>query len=1125
MQDPLYQKILSALEELPRDKGDQFAECVCDLLQDDHPGIVHVAGGRDAGVDGAIPTPDGLPTPLVCTIGEDVIGNMTKNLDSHRREYPTANQVVVATSQSLTPQRRRNLEKRARDKRFTLRQIYDQENVAKLLYRDPTWRRELLGIGGHQPALSVFPLNSRLDEGPKLQGRDQDVAWLDGVQGDAVVVGQPGSGKSYLLQRMAADGWGLFAASEDVTSLLDAWRELEPPRIIVDDAHSKPGLLEKLVAARRETGMSFDIVATTWPGSEKKIAAELGGVPNSQLRELELLTRDEILSIYKELGLEADSPTMTWLVDQAANKPGLAVLLGRAAVDGKWNSVVQGEELREYVVRSFLELTGIDETNILAAIALGGSRGMTMTSVADGLRSSLDNIRRSCVGLAAGGVLDDARDGAFVVIPRPLRLNLIARTFLSGSAADLQIEEFFERVVDRPSSVWELVDASLLPHTVIVPEVLRDLVRRYPSPSALRGMASNPRHLRWVLDEFPDDLLEFVGVALHTQPSLVIRKLLALTEEARPSESPWTSPDRPFSFLSGWIEDLDEPAKAISNRKLLVREAKGYLSEGGDLAIAQRAMLLALSPRLEASVLDAGAGTLLRLRRGILPPSQLEALPSVWSEIVGHFETFSPGSWLRFRSCLIGLIHPVVGSGEAEESLAALRELARTMLTDLWARPNYGHSLRVGLRRLARIAELELPRESESSFDVLFPETAPTREERAEQDQRVKRMALAWVARTPLEFVWELNHLEAEAKAIGIRWPGRASLLAEELAIKAAFPEKWLSVLLDAELDGNLIEPFLRRTLAERSPSWEELIERTFDIDSLSHVAVRCGLREKSLGPHLERRVLAGVGQDLHTLNILALRNEVPQSRLKTLFEHEDPAVVLAAAVGEWCAEPTSSVRSTLESSWRLAILRTSTWEGDNQGERIQPFNYWLAQIFATNPTLSFDWLLTQLDSLPLWIDEGSPFATAVKSLEPQQRRELIARLPAHPVLRYLAPVIVDGDPVAFESWLQSPNTVEFRLRPLLGRRDDSWDLLAPVALNRKYSATEVAEATVSTGQEVLPRGGEHWSRWVISFERRLEEDPTGALAPVFREIIRLAKEREETARTNKRAFELSRRA
>ena len=277
-----------------------FERCAVDLLREVYPGLVPIRGGDDGGMDGAIAdSRGGVPMPLVVTTAGSVIGNLNRNLESYRRGGGTASEAVVATSRPLTARQRRNLEKRAGEFGLVLRQIHDQADFVGRLYRNPGWRRELLGLTGDPPALSAFPGSPRPWPAAELLGRDEELTWLRTARSDVVMTGQPGVGKTALLSTLAKEGRGLFAVSAEIGKIADAYRELRPDRVFVDDAHldeahPRHSLLNKLVRVRQELGMAFRIVATTWPGHEDDIRQVLY-LTNDQTLRVKPLERKIIL--------------------------------------------------------------------------------------------------------------------------------------------------------------------------------------------------------------------------------------------------------------------------------------------------------------------------------------------------------------------------------------------------------------------------------------------------------------------------------------------------------------------------------------------------------------------------------------------------------------------------------------------------------------------------------------------------------------------------------------------------------------------------------------------------------------------------------------------------------------
>ena len=76
-----------------------------------------------------------------------------------------------------------------------------------------------------------------------------------------------------MLQHLIEDDWGLFDDVWDISQLEDAIRDMQPTRIVVDDAHLQGDRLSKLRQLRTQMDANFTIAAVTWPGSVDNVAA------------------------------------------------------------------------------------------------------------------------------------------------------------------------------------------------------------------------------------------------------------------------------------------------------------------------------------------------------------------------------------------------------------------------------------------------------------------------------------------------------------------------------------------------------------------------------------------------------------------------------------------------------------------------------------------------------------------------------------------------------------------------------------------------------------------------------------------------------------------------------------
>jgi len=379
IRDPFYQDIMEGLNG--KLDPELFEQCAADLLRAIYPGLVPILGGSDAGMDGAISDTEGVAFPLIATTQEDVIGNLTNNLHSYLENGGPRRRIVLATSQNLTPKRRRNLEERARRLGFKLIQTYTQEALANLLYRNPQWCQELLGLTGQPPALSVIPITSRPQTIELLIGRENDLAWLENTNGDLLLVGQPGSGKTFLMQTFAKQNEGLFLINDDPTQIAASVREQDPKAIIVDDAHMNTNRLGRLQQLRGQIGAEFRIIATCWPGQKDNVL-HLMQLPTSSMHELEPLTRDQIVELIKSTGIAGPTELIRELVNQAEGRPGLAATLCHLCIKGDYRQIALGDALSRDIRITFEPLLGSEATAIVAAFSIGGDRGMPMETVA-----------------------------------------------------------------------------------------------------------------------------------------------------------------------------------------------------------------------------------------------------------------------------------------------------------------------------------------------------------------------------------------------------------------------------------------------------------------------------------------------------------------------------------------------------------------------------------------------------------------------------------------------------------------------------------------------------------------------------------------------------------------------
>ena len=432
MTDTLYRAIKEAIAR-PLD-GTTFERCAVELLRDYYPSLRPVEGGNDAGMDGIGDFTDGTPFFLVLTVQEDVRGNLERSVQSHIDAGGGRRVVVLTTSRPVSGRRRFKLDRYLRDSfNVRLADVHERAEFIDLLYRNAAWRRELLGVPGEARALSRLPATRRPTPETPLIGRDQELEQLKAIEGDVVISGKPGIGRTFLLQQLMEDDWGLFDNGWHISQLEDAIRSMRPSRIVVDDAHFLVDRLSILRQLRSQMDTHFAIAAVTWPGSIEEVTGALPGATRFEIRELD---RDQILNVIKEMGIMGPTALLAHLVDQAHGRVGLAVTLAHASLTGDLRDVATGDVLLRDIVGWYARSVGTESRYILGFLALSGHYGATLSQVGGALRLTQPKAAELIRGLASGGTLDEAQRADQVVRlrvqPEDLRYALVRDVYLSG---------------------------------------------------------------------------------------------------------------------------------------------------------------------------------------------------------------------------------------------------------------------------------------------------------------------------------------------------------------------------------------------------------------------------------------------------------------------------------------------------------------------------------------------------------------------------------------------------------------------------------------------------------------------------------------------------------------------
>ena len=1101
--DPFYQQIIECLRgELD---SEIFERCAQDVLRSSYPSLVPVRGGTDAGMDGAIADGEGNAFPLVCTTEEDVIGNLTKSLNSYKANGSGRRKVVLATSRALTPKRRQNLEKRAQENDFSLINIHDQASMAELLYHSPEWCVELLGLSGKPPALSSLPRSNRPMITDELIGRQDDLEWLNKTQGDRLLIGQPGIGKTFLLYDYAQRRNGLFVICDDLGEIAAELRRQQPTVIILDDAHVHQALLNGLIHIRKQVSASFAILTSSWPGEDEGVR-ECMGIPSRSVHELERQSRSEILKIINNAGIGGPEALLNEILNQAEGRAGLAVTLCHLCINGDLWDVVKGDALLKSIRSSFKSLVGLRAFDMLAHFAVGGDMGIAMADVAKVLGLPEIDVRQEMALLAAGGVLTTNQD-RLSVRPRALR-HVLVRDVFFGPNTPLNIHPILNIAQSIEEVARTLVGAKYAGGK-IPQELMIITLEKANSDRAWEEYASNGTdEARFVLTRHPEIAAKSAHTFLARAPENTIPILLQ--DAVGDKRELHSHPSHPLRKLGDWINDAyPGTSDVISRRKILLGAASQWLRAGSDTDVGLHAIALALSPSFERHSLSPGDMRTITLTFGPLNTGEMKEIVKQWKaayQVISHLSHNI--DWDHLIRLIEKWSYPSHGGKEDDQQQRTRHRCARIILGDIVKLVHSHQGYLHRLKSLAHTIRYKKPIPLEAEFEILFPAEPRDINWRATMNKRHKattELADRWTHQTPSRVAKLIARYETQAQTANItNWPRLTAVATEKISLKSTRPTMWLDALLKAQVSPLLIEPFFRRIIMERKGRWRDFLERCLTDPIYQYMAMVSAIQAD---PVLPDEILDKIMPLFDGKSNILFRSELPLSTMQRLLKHSNPDVAIAAAIAEWEKDSTPKVRPEIYNDWRHAIVNYRHCSFANHRHD----SYTHREILEHDPDLGLGWLKGLRADQENCCELSETINVVTAKLNAKQRREVLDLLQPKTILaRYVLKGILTDNQL-YREFLSNPKWKREHLLPLEGFPSKEWADKAILALDAEYSPWDVARAAYLGGDSWRGNESDRLMEWIQAFHSFMTH-PDERLNKVASEGIKMAESRRNDA-------------
>jgi hypothetical protein len=361
-------------------------------------------------------------------------------------------------------------------------------------------------------------------------------------------------------------------------------------------------------------------------------------------------------------------------------------------------------------------------------------------------------------------------------------------------------------------------------------------------------------------------------------------------------------------------------------------------------------------------------------------------------------------------------------------------------------------------------------------FETLYPfwihkEELPLFESRMKDI--IIELAETWSRANPIDIAHRLSLYVAAAKAANISWPDLTVALCTELSARVSDYIIWARALIEANLTGYLIFPFLLLAANKREPDWRNVVQDCLVNPETRGSAIEVVLTLPEPPEDLVDQIWPLLDPYSSLVRFICQRRALSGDLLPALLRHTSTNISSAAAYGIWNADASHVIPAPLINDWKQAVLRSNA-------------DYWLTDVFRLNPDLAYRWLQNHIaDSRSF----DSPLIDIIRSIISvftyDMRCYLLDQIPGQGNYDTLIVILIGGDLTLYKHLLGNENLRRYHLTILQSRPNGEWVEKALLAHDAGYSTDDIAHATVygTSGMEITGPASVAWVNWMKDFE------------------------------------------
>lgn len=667
-------------------------------------------------------------------------------------------------------------------------------------------------------AISPLPRHFRDLFSSPLLFRDEELQLMNNMEGDFVVSGQPGAGKTFLAYHFCKDLAGQFVISESEDEVIKNLRISCPPLLVVDDAGDKGKLLERLRHFRATSGKTFRIVGICWSYEVQQTLARMD-LTKSSLISLDLVSADDMASYIRDrgkaMGYELNDALVREIRIQASGRIGLASRILELVLRTKSTEPLLRAEIYDELLQRAYKDNELDETYyVLAGFAVGGEHGMPIGDLAHTLKRDRQSITRLLKALETGGIISVASPDTISVHPAPFRHALLVKIFLTKnvySYSDM-FNNIYALARHKNSALHCLIGAiekgAHIDKNWLIEQVLQHGTRQ--TWSKLAGASEEMCAL--VIERHPEKLECVTEPLLYYFPERTLEMLL--TRSSPGSKLEESSAENLMKVLSTWIKGEHSDTK---RRFLLLKVAEKLLRGGGDPDVSWFAISIGMSIQFEYHKSDAGEGSTVTFYSGYLPFDEIKRLAFVWMDkLLPLLQSNPPENLKIIADAIDGWLNlETYRTAPPEELRQLTKDTAARFARDLFQTFD---SAPLGFARWGLKNKLWSIDKTDQEFIAYAPVERRQMSTNWEDWERANQktasdLGIKFTQFRPKQVSAKLCVMERECQQWGINWPKNDYLICKAIADKCSDVSEWILSLIEEGATSVMMSPFILKLL------------------------------------------------------------------------------------------------------------------------------------------------------------------------------------------------------------------------------------------------------------------------------------------------------------------------